>query len=181
VDAQAGMESGMAAIVGALAGINMISGAGMLDTLACHSLEKLVIDAESIASAQRLARGINLDRPSLALEMFAESFARGGFLKLESTRQLFQSEQHLPSQVIDRETIRVTGETALTRAHARVEELLRSYQRPALSTEAEERMLGVVEGHARAAGLVGWPGIAPSIAARDDKNKRLNGTTEVVP
>ena len=29
----------------------MISGAGMLDFLACHSIEKLVIDAEAIASA----------------------------------------------------------------------------------------------------------------------------------
>ena len=166
VDAQAGMESGIAAMVGALAGINMISGAGMLDTLACHSLEKLVIDAESIASALRLAQGINADRPSLALEMIADSFARGGFLKLESTRQLFQSEQHLPSAVIDREPIRVSGETVLTRTHARVEELLASYQRPPLSREAEERMLAVVEKHARPAGLVGWPGIVRETSIR---------------
>ena len=166
VDAQAGMESGMAAIVGALSGINMISGAGMLDTLACHSLEKLVIDAESIASAQRLARGINADRPSLALEMFAESFARGGFLKLESTRQLFQSEQHLPSQVIDREPMGTAAESTLTRAHARVQELLGSYQRPLLDKAAEDRMLAVVETHARAAGLTGWPGISSATAAK---------------
>ncbi|HEY1271423.1 MAG TPA: trimethylamine methyltransferase family protein, partial [Terriglobales bacterium] len=42
IDAQAEMESGISAVLGALAGINMISGAGMLDCLACHSLEKLV-------------------------------------------------------------------------------------------------------------------------------------------
>jgi hypothetical protein len=64
------------------------------------------------------------------------------------------------------EPIRVSGETVLTRAHARVEELLASYERPALGSEAEEGMLAVVEGHARAAGLVGWPGIAPAIPAR---------------
>src|SRR5208283_1414147 len=166
LDAQAGMESGMAAVIGALAGINMISGAGMLETLACHSLEKLVLDAESIASAQRLARGFNADAPSLALEMFAESFARGGFLKLEATRQLFQSEQHLPSAVIDREPIRVPGETAITRAQARVQELLASYQRPPLDKAAEERLLAVVEKHGRAAGLVGWPGIATAVPAQ---------------
>jgi len=159
LDAQAGMESGMAAIVGVLAGINMISGAGMLETLACHSLEKLVLDAESIASAQHLARGISVDATSLALEMVAESFARGGFLKLEATRQLFQAEQYLPSTVIDREPLRVPGETLVSRAHARVEELLASYQRPPLDKNAEERMLAVVEKHARDAGLVGWPGI----------------------
>jgi trimethylamine:corrinoid methyltransferase-like protein len=39
------------AALGALGGINMISGAGMLDSLACHSAEKLVLDAESIAIA----------------------------------------------------------------------------------------------------------------------------------
>jgi len=159
LDAQAGMESGMAAVVGALSGINMVSGAGMLETLACHSLEKLVLDSESIASAQRLARGVNAESSSLAVEMFAESFAKGGFLKLESTRQLFQSEQYLPSQVIDREPLRVPGETLVSRAHARVEELLTSYQRPPLDQAAEGRMLAVVAEHAHAAGLEGWPGI----------------------
>ena len=48
VDAQAGLESGMTALVGALAGVNMISGAGMLDFLVCQSAEKLVIDAEGL-------------------------------------------------------------------------------------------------------------------------------------
>ena len=38
VDYQAGMESSTTAMIGALAGINMISGAGMLDFLACMSL-----------------------------------------------------------------------------------------------------------------------------------------------
>jgi len=145
-------------VVGALSGINMVSGAGMLETLACHSLEKLVLDSESIASAQRLARGVNAESSSLAVEMFAESFAKGGFLKLESTRQLFQSEQYLPSQVIDREPLRVPGETLVSRAHARVEELLTSYQRPPLDQAAEGRMLAVVAEHAHAAGLEGWPG-----------------------
>src|SRR5581483_549097 len=66
VDAQAGMESGTSAVLGALAGINMISGAGMLDSLACHSVEKLVIDAEAIASAQRMIGGIDTHRESFA-------------------------------------------------------------------------------------------------------------------
>jgi trimethylamine--corrinoid protein Co-methyltransferase len=40
VDAQAGLESGITAMIGALSGINMISGSGMLDFLACHSAER---------------------------------------------------------------------------------------------------------------------------------------------
>ncbi len=54
----------LSALIGALAGINMISGAGMLDFLACQSPEKLVVDAEGIAMAQATAgrdRGPNRD------------------------------------------------------------------------------------------------------------------------
>ena len=83
IDAQVEMESGVSAMLGALAGINMISGAGMLDFLACHSIEKLVIDAEAIASAQRLIEGIVPRGDSLATAMFAETGLHGDFLKLK--------------------------------------------------------------------------------------------------
>jgi len=53
VDVQAGLESGVTALIWALAGINMVSGEGMLDILACHGQEKLVVDAEGITIAQR--------------------------------------------------------------------------------------------------------------------------------
>jgi trimethylamine--corrinoid protein Co-methyltransferase len=112
VDAQAGAESARSAMLGALAGINMISGAGMLESLASFSVEKLVIDAESIASAYRLARGIEVrggevrgekvPRETLATAMFARTGLSGEFLQLKETRALFRQEQHLPSPVIDR-------------------------------------------------------------------------------
>src|SRR5436305_12774152 len=82
--------------------LNMISGAGMLDFLACHSIEKLVIDAEAIASAQRLIRGIEPLTDSLATGMFAQTGLHGDFLKLKETRSLFRTEQHFPSDVIER-------------------------------------------------------------------------------
>ena len=99
VDAQAGAESARSAMLGALAGINMISGAGMLESLACFSVEKLVIDAESIASAQRLVRGIEVrgEVGALATAMFAQTGLSGEFLKLKETRALFRQEQYLPS------------------------------------------------------------------------------------
>src|SRR5208283_2040423 len=99
VDAQAGQESGVAAVMGALGGINMISGAGMLDSLACHSAEKLVLDAESIAMAQRLLQGVHACTETLALDMFAKVGTQGDFLKLPETRKLFRQEQHIPAKV----------------------------------------------------------------------------------
>ncbi|MFL6306583.1 MAG: trimethylamine methyltransferase family protein [Candidatus Sulfotelmatobacter sp.] len=155
VDAQVEMESGMSAVLGALAGINMISGAGMLDFLACHSIEKLVIDAEAIASAQRLIEGIEPRGDTLATDMFAQTGLTGDFLKLKETRALFRHEQHFPSSVIDRGLPDMNGPTAgiLERAKQRVEELLSTYERHALAPEVEEEMIAFAEREAQKCGL----------------------------
>ena len=156
IDAQAGMESGGSALLGALAGINMISGAGMLDFLACHSIEKLVIDAEAIASAQRLISGIEARAATLAVDSFAQTGLHGDFLKLKETRALFRHEQHFPSSVIDRRADASTPDV-LTRARERVGDLLRTYQKPDIAQERADAMFNVVW---RSAELDSLPGIA---------------------
>jgi trimethylamine--corrinoid protein Co-methyltransferase len=161
IDAQVEMESGMSAALGALAGINMISGAGMLDFLACHSIEKLVIDAEAIASAQRLLEGIAPRTDSLAVAMFAQTGLHGDFLKLKETRALFRKEQHFPSAVIDR-GLPATDETTpgiLERTRQRVNELLSTYERHPLASEREKEMIAFAQREGRKAGLEGLPEI----------------------
>jgi len=161
IDAQVEMESGMSTVLGALAGINMISGAGMLDFLACHSIEKLVIDAEAIASAQRLLEGIQPRGVSLAADMFAQTGLGGDFLKLKETRALFRKEQHFPSSVIDRGLPLPDGTSPdiLTRARQRVDELISSYERHPLSQECEQELIAFAQREGRSAGLEGLPGI----------------------
>ncbi len=123
-----GLESGITALVGALAGINMISGAGMLDFLACQSPEKLVVDAEGIAMAQRLLAGIEVRTETLATALFEGINFKGDFLKQKVTRELFSKEQYLPSAVIDRESNRgwqAAGSLdTFARAKIRVAELI---------------------------------------------------------
>lgn len=150
VDAQAGMESGMTALVGALAGIHMISGAGMLDFLACQSAEKLVVDAEGIGMVRRLLRGVEVQTETLATGLFEGINFKGDFLKQRATRELFAMEQHLPSAVIDRDSLRgwqqSGGLDTFGRARQRVSELLRAYRAP----ELEAGQLRALEE------LVGW-------------------------
>jgi trimethylamine--corrinoid protein Co-methyltransferase len=157
VDVQAGLESGVTAIIGALAGINMISGAGMLDFLACQSAEKLVVDAEAIAMAKRLLEGIQIRTETLAMAMFEGINFKADFLKQKITRQLFVKEQYIPSSVIDRGSIRAWQETGgldtFARAKIRVRELLAAYQRPAIPAEQEHALREVVEHAAREAGM----------------------------
>jgi trimethylamine--corrinoid protein Co-methyltransferase len=149
--------------VGALAGVNMISGAGMLDFLVCQSAEKLVIDAEGIAMAQRLLRGIATPTETLATAMFAQTGLKGEFLKIKDTRRLFPQEQHLPSKVIDRGSMRVWQESgkldAFGRAKIRVNELLDAYQRPEIAPDIEQNLIALVKREAQAAGMTELPGV----------------------
>ena len=167
VDAQAGMESSTTAMIGALAGINMISGAGMLDFLACMSLEKLVIDAEAIGMAKRMIKGMQVHTTPLATGMYEGIDFKGDFLKQRLTRQLVREEQYLPSAVIDRGSIRTWQQTgsmdAYQRAQTRVQDLLNSYQPPDLAAsllgDLVAELRAMVEGLAKEAGMDKLPEI----------------------
>jgi trimethylamine--corrinoid protein Co-methyltransferase len=124
-DYQAGYESGMSAVIAALAGVNMISGAGGLDYVAEFSLEKLIMDAEVIGMTKRLLRGIEVNPDTLCQELFYQVGPGGDFLQTKHTRQWFRKELYLPGAVIDR-TDRATWESTgkkdmFTRAKAQLE------------------------------------------------------------
>lgn len=163
IDTQAGLESGISIVLGALAGINMISGAGMLDFLACFSLEKQVIDAEIIAMAQRLLAGVQLPTDTLATAMFEGINFKGDFLKQKVTRELFSQEQHLPSKVIDRDSIRGWHQEGnldtFARAKGQVRQLLSQYQQPDLPEDQVNELQKLVKDQARLAGMDSLPAI----------------------
>ncbi|MCX6069237.1 MAG: trimethylamine methyltransferase family protein, partial [Chloroflexi bacterium] len=157
IDAQAGLESGLTAMIGALAGINMISGAGMLDFLACQSPEKLVMDAEAIGMVKRLLGGMKVQTETLATAMFEGINFKGDFLKQKITRELFAKEQYLPSAVIDRASVRAWqaegGTDAFSRAKVRTKQLLSEYKRPEMDADKEQELHSMVENLARKAGM----------------------------
>jgi trimethylamine--corrinoid protein Co-methyltransferase len=104
VDWQAGMESGLGAVIGALAGVNLISGPGMLDFESCQSLEKLVLDDQVAGMALRLVRGISHDSAFEAVGLIGAVVELGGFLGHRHTRENFRKELFIPGKVIERGT-----------------------------------------------------------------------------
>jgi trimethylamine--corrinoid protein Co-methyltransferase len=164
IDAQSGMESGMTALIGALAGINMISGAGMIDFLACQSPEKLTIDAEIIGMIQHMLKGITPRTETFATAIFEGINFKADFLKQKLTRELFPVEQYLPSNIIDRDSMRgwQNGGSLDTfdRAKLRADELVKNYQRPEAALAHEKELVAMVTSLAREAGMDTLPELA---------------------
>jgi trimethylamine--corrinoid protein Co-methyltransferase len=154
-DYQAGFETAMGATLAALAGINVISGPGMLNFESCQSLEKLVLDNEVAAMASRLVDGIRFREESLGFELLREFAESKSFLLAEHTRKHFREEVYYPSDVIDRATHgeweKLGSLSAADRAHTKVQTLLDETE-PALLDDAlisdlEARMLTDVKAY----------------------------------
>jgi trimethylamine--corrinoid protein Co-methyltransferase len=157
VDAQTGLESASGAILGALAGVNMMSGPGMMDFESCFSLEKLVIDAEIVGMAKRLVRGVDDTADPLALDVMREIGHAGNFLKSKHTRRNFRKEDYIPTEVIDRDFRQTWFDKGAldinARAHRRVQELIASYELLPLSDDIVKDLESIASRHAKEAGL----------------------------
>ncbi len=160
LDAQAGVEAAMGVMLGALAGLSMVSGPGMLEFESCQSFEKLVIDNDICAMARRLLDGIDTsDRETVAL--IREIGPGGHFLSHRHTLKWFQSEGRAVSPAIDRATRSAWeqgGKTsALERAARRVEEILSGEARPVVPPDIEEALAEIIGAEARGAGMSDLP------------------------
>jgi trimethylamine--corrinoid protein Co-methyltransferase len=163
LDIQAGLESMGGTLLAALAGINMISGAGMIDYLRCQSFEKLVIDAEMIGMAKRLVQGVEVHEDPIALDQMRASAHRADFLAKPHTLKWFQKELYIPTEVIDRSPLEtwqkkaqadgVHPETAFQRASHRVETLLTYYRPNRLADNVRAELRRITELEARKYGM----------------------------
>lgn len=163
VDYQAGMESAMGMILAALAGINVVSGPGMLDFESCQSLEKLVLDHEVCGMAYRLLEGIVQRDEIMALDLLKSLPAGGHLLTNPHTLKWFRQEIWSPGKAIDR---RARGSDSLAelpcaskRARQEVERILASKSEPALNEDKVRELDGMMLGELKKAGGDALPSI----------------------
>lgn len=161
LDAQAGLETGMGAVLGALSGINSISGPGMIDFENCQSLEKLVLDNEVCGMALRLVRGIEPKEDFPASGILQELMEQGHLLISDHTRRYLNDEIFVPGSVIDRANRtrwERDGEIPLEeRAHRQVEQLLESYEPSTLAEQTRNELTERMQHEARCYGLDDLP------------------------
>jgi trimethylamine--corrinoid protein Co-methyltransferase len=163
VDFQAGLESSLGVTLAALAGVNVVSGAGMLEFESCQSLEKLVIDDEICGQALRLARGIQGRGLPLAEDLWGDLGQGDHFLTSPTTLRWLREELVFPGAVIDRQSRdrwRADGATtALARARQRVRELRAWHKPKPLADDVRRRLVEIMSADARRHGADQLPGV----------------------
>jgi trimethylamine--corrinoid protein Co-methyltransferase len=161
LDAQAGLESGMGAVLAALSGINSISGPGMLDFESCMSLEKLVLDNEICGMTQRLVAGIEPRDDFPAAPLLEELQREQHLLIADHTLRHLRSEISFPGPVIDRANRsrwQSEGERTLgQRAAAEVERLVAAWQPPPLPGGCADELTRLMAAEARRWGMEKLP------------------------
>jgi len=92
LDEQAGIERSFLSILPALAGAEIISGAGCLEAVATFNMEQLIIDNELYKMIFRILKGISIDEHRLAVDVIMRVGIGGNYLKDISTVKYYRSE-----------------------------------------------------------------------------------------
>jgi len=157
LDAQAGLESCMGATLAALAGINNVSGPGMLDFESCLSLEKLVLDNEICGMTQRMLAGIEPKEDFPSLPRFEELIRDRHLLISPHTRRHLKTEHYFTGPAIDRANrSRWREEGALTlgdRAHREVEKLVADCRQSPLADDVKKELTRLMQKEAKRYGM----------------------------
>lgn len=100
-DAQSGFETGMSALVGQLAGLDLLAMGGLLDALMVFDFAKAVIDNEIALMLKRVRRGLEFSEDNLALDVISDVGPGGMFLDHRHTLKQMRSTPFLP-EIADR-------------------------------------------------------------------------------
>jgi len=104
IDAQAGGETFAGALLAALAGVNSVSGPGMLDFVLVFSLAKLVLDDELCGQALHFLRPIEPKDDLPVAELVTHLLAENHLIMAEHTTRHWPKELWLTGPTIDRES-----------------------------------------------------------------------------
>lgn len=144
LDTQAGLETGMGAVLATMSGINSITGPGMLEFENSFSLEKLLVDNEIAGMCRRLQSGVT-DYGNIAVQPLLDEMERDQHLIIsDHTLKYLNQEHQFPGAVIDRSpTSKWEAEDRQSlpaRARALVEEIITGDEGPSLSREKQQEL-----------------------------------------
>ena len=148
LDAQAGAETFGSALLAALAGINSVSGPGMLDFVLTFSLPKLVYDDDLCGQALHFVRETETLDDLPAIDLVREVIAEQHLITAEHTMTHWPQELYLPASTTDRENrenwSKAGSKDLLRRATEEVERRLLAYQLPENDPQVVEELQRII-------------------------------------
>lgn len=146
-DAQMGAETTYGLLTAALAGTNLVSGGGLLESGKLLSLSLLAMGDEVMGMLYRIMKSAKIDEDRMARGVIDEIGPGGYYLGAEHTNVFFKSEQYWPNLVtrmrID-DWIQAGEKTMGTRAGEYVRGLLAAAAEPTLDAHARQALRDVV-------------------------------------
>ena len=184
LDAQAGAETFGSALIAALAGVNSVSGPGMLDFLLVFNLPKLVFDDEMCGQALRFVREVQVLDDLPVQGLIDQLMIDQHLIMAEHTSAHWPTELYLPSAVVDRDNrenwLKAGGKDTAQRASEEVDRRLAQYRQ----VETDPAIVGELDRIIRS-GLVDQvdlPQIAPApepVKAQAGAGRRVNARRRV--
>ena len=148
-DAQAAYETVLTALPPALAGANLVYGAGGLDQLLTFDLAKLLMDVELIGMIMKVVKGIDVTDQTLALDVIHELGPGGEFLTHDHTYAHVRalSQGRLFDRTVRDVWLAAGGKDLTERAYERARYLLEHHTPKPLPKGAAETIHEVVEAY----------------------------------
>jgi len=147
-DAQAGHEKTLTGMCAAMAGANLIYGAGMLDSGLIFSYAQLVIDNDIFKMIRKVMQGMRADDENLAVDIIKSVGPGGDFLMQDHTMKYMRTLPSVPNLIDrgNRENWLASGEKGLAeKAAEKAAEILANHKPVPLSDETKSALRSVVE------------------------------------
>lgn len=148
LDMQSGVESGMGALLAGMKGVNMISGAGMIDFETTQSIQKVVIDNQMCGMIHKFNKGIVQRDEPIAKNLLIDLEEKTHLLSHDHTLKWFREEHYIPNQIIDRSTneewINKGRKSVTQRATEEVDKLLKKYSGSSLDKENISSLINIM-------------------------------------
>jgi trimethylamine--corrinoid protein Co-methyltransferase len=147
-DAQAGHEKTLTGMCAAMAGTNLIYGAGMLDSGLVFSYAQLVIDNDIFKMIRKVMQGIRVDDENLAVDIIKSVGPGGDFLLQDHTMKYMRTLPSAPKMIErnNRENwLAAGGKDLAQRAAEKAADLLANHQPLTLSASEKSALRAIVE------------------------------------
>jgi trimethylamine--corrinoid protein Co-methyltransferase len=143
IDAQAGIEVSMEAMISLLTGGNLIHDCGFMDIGMTGSVDHLVLCDEIISMAKRYCKSFEVSDETICVDTIAEVGPGGNFLKAEHTFRHFRTEFWQPT-IMERRAYDSWkadgGKDTAQRVHEKLTDILENHKVEPLSDEVTAKI-----------------------------------------